>query len=87
MKRKDASHWMDEIKMEKDQFEKYNCSMIVNQNTLPSDAKIMSTTWEMKQKASGQLPRCLNAQGYKPLERQQYYADLIAVPVTNPNTI
>ena len=47
----------------------------------------MSTTWAMKQKASGQLCGRLNAQGYEQLEGQHYYADSIAAPVTNPNTI
>ena len=47
----------------------------------------MSTTWAMEQKASGQLRGCLNAQGYEQLEGQHYYADSIAAPVTNPNTI
>ena len=47
----------------------------------------MSTTWAMKQKANRTLRGCLNAQGYEQLEGLHYYADSIAAPVTNPNTI
>ena len=87
MKSKDASCWMEEIEKEKGQFEKYNCFTVFDRKKLPSDAKVMSMTWAMKQKASGQLRGHLNARGYEQLEGQHYYADSIAAPVTNLNTI
>ena len=87
MKSKDAERWKIKIEKEKDRFDKYKCFMIVNRGDIPSNAKIMSTTWAMKQKASGQLRGRLNARGYEQLEGQHYYAHLIAATVTNPNTI
>ena len=59
----------------------------MNRSEIPKNAEILSMTWAMKQKASGELLGRLNARGFEQLDGQPYYADIIAVPVTNPNTI
>ena len=44
----------------------------------------MTTTWVMKEKASGRFCGVLNARGCEQEEGTHYYADSIATPVTNP---
>ena len=87
MRSKDAVRWMVEVAKEKERFHKCNYVTIINQKDLPSDAKVFSITWAMKQKASGELRSQLNARGLEQLEGQYYFSDTIAAPVTNPNTI
>ena len=41
----------------------------------------------MKHKTNGKLHGRLNARGYEQLEGKHHYADLIAAPVSNSNTI
>ena len=50
-------------------------------------AKIMTTTWAMKKKASRKLYCRLNAQGYEQIDGKHYFGDLITAPVTNPNSV
>ena len=55
MKSKDSDKWLIEVEKEKQRFDKYNVVTIVERKSLPSNAKVLSTTWAMKQKANGEL--------------------------------
>jgi hypothetical protein len=78
----DASEWKKEIKAEFDQFKK----LILRKN-LPENEKVLMTTWVFKHKANATRRGRLNARGYKQLEGEQFLADSISSPVTNPATI
>ena len=87
MQSPDRAEWEEEIESEFKWFEKFNVFTVVSYNELPNNAKVMSTTWEMKRKTNGKLCGRLNARGYEELEGKHNYSDSIAAPVTNPNTI
>ena len=55
MKSKDADRWIVKVAKEKERFDKYNVFTIVNRSEIPKNAKILSMTWAMKQKMSGEL--------------------------------
>ena len=82
IKSDDVSDWKKEIKAEFDQFKK----LILRKN-LPENEKVLMTTWVFKHKANATRRGRLNARGYKQLEGEQFLADSISSPVTNPATI
>ena len=41
----------------------------------------------MKKTTNGEVHRRLNARGFEQVDGQLFYVDIIAAPVTNPNTI
>ena len=84
---KDASEWKDEVRKEKERFDKYKVVTVVDRDSVPANAKIMTSTWAMKKKSSGKLRGRLNARGYEQVDGVHYFADSIAVPVTNANTV
>ena len=43
--------------------------------------------WTMKKKASRKLCGRLNAQGYEQIDGKHHVGDLIAAPVTTPNSV
>ena len=59
---KDADQWMVEI-AEKERFDIYNVMKVMNWKDIMSNAKILSTTWAIKQKVSGELCGRLNVRG------------------------
>ena len=65
----------------------YNDVSPVQKRDLSAREKILTTTWAMKTKSNGQLQGRLNARGYKQRDGEQYFANLIAAPVTNANKI
>ena len=83
----DADAWIDEVKNEKERFDKYKVVKVVSREDVPEGAKIMTTTWAMKKKTSGKLRGRLNARGFEQVEGVHYFADSIAAPVTNANTV
>jgi hypothetical protein len=54
---------------------------------LPSDVKVIDTTWAMKKKGNGTLCGRININGFKQVKEQHYNALSISVPVTNGMTI
>ena len=87
MQSPDAGEWLKEIAKEKARFDKYNALTPVEQNSLPKDAKVLTTTWAIKLKANGTRRGRLNARGYKQVDGSRYASDSIATPVTNPITV
>ncbi len=62
-------------------FEKFKLS------ELPSDVKVINTTWAMKKKSNQTLCRRINVWGFEQVEGQHYNASSINAPVTNGMTI
>ena len=60
MKSNDAKDRAMEVKNKKKRFDKYNALSPVPQSSVPNGAKIMTTTWTMKNKANGTLHGRLN---------------------------
>jgi hypothetical protein len=59
----------------------------VKLSELPSEVKIMDTTWAMKKKSNGTLRGRINVRGFKQVEGQHFDAPSISAPVTNRMTI
>ena len=87
MRSPDAEEWRKEIRNEKARFDKYNALTAVPRDSLPKGAKVLTTTWAMKQKANGTRRGRLNARGYEQVDGSHYASDSIAAPVTNPITV
>jgi hypothetical protein len=87
MQSPDAKEWRKEIRNEKAQFDKYNALTAVPRDSLPKGAKVLTTTWAMKQKSNGTRRGRFNAPGYEQVDGSHYASDSIAAPVTNPITV
>jgi hypothetical protein len=87
MQSPDADEWRKEIQNEKARFDKYNALTAVPRDSLPKSAKVLTTTWAMKQKSNGTQRGRLNARGYEQVDGSHYASDSIAAPVTNPITV
>lgn len=87
MRSPDAKEWHKEIKNEKAQFDKYNALTAVPRDLLPKGAKVLTTTWAMKQMSNRTQRGRLNACGYEQVDGSHYASDSIAAPVTNPITV
>ena len=72
-----------EIGNEKKRFDKYNALSPVPGSSIPKDAKIMTTKWAMKKKASGKYRGRLNVHGYEQVDGMHYFGHNIVAPVTN----
>ena len=59
----------------------------VPRSKVPPGAKILSTTWAMKQKANGVKRARMNARGFEQVDGEHYDADSISSPVVNALTI
>jgi hypothetical protein len=82
----DSELWKAKVRKEhqrmvdSDVFEKFKWS------ELPSEVKIIDTTWAMKKNSSGLLRGRVNVQGFKQVEGQHYDGSSISAPVTNGMT-
>ena len=68
MKGNNKNEWIKEVANEKSRSDRFNALKAVKKKDLPKGAKIMTSTWAMKQKANGKLRGRLNAQGYEQIE-------------------
>ena len=80
---KDAAEWKVEVGSEKKRFDRFNAFTPFKRSELPANEKVMTTTWAMKKKASGERRARLNARGYEQREGVHYNESNIAAPVTN----
>ena len=87
MKGKNKNEWIKEVGNEKDRFDRFNALTAVKRRDLPKGAKIMTSTWAMKQKANGKLRGRLNARGYERIEGKHYFKYDLAAPVTNATSV
>jgi hypothetical protein len=60
---------------------------MVNRNQVPKDAKILTPTWAMKEKASGVHRARLNAHRYEQVDGEHYDEDTKFVAVVTDATI
>ena len=74
MESKDGPAWKEEVGREKARFDKYNAVTPVPRRHIPDDAKVITSTWEMKRKTNGDHMGRLNAWGFEQIEEQHYVA-------------
>ncbi len=76
-----------EVKTEHGRMVKSGLFEKVKLSKIPSDVKVIDTTWAMKKKSNGTLHGRINIRGFKQVEGQHYNALGISAPVTNGMTI
>ena len=87
MESKDKEGWQKAVDTEHDKFTKYKVWEPVDQDQVPKDAKILTTTWAMKKKSNGTLRARLNARGFEQVEGRHYVEDDKSAPVVNEVTV
>jgi hypothetical protein len=83
----DGKKWKAEVKTEHGSMVKSGVFVKVKLCELPSEVKIIDTTWAMKKKSNGTLHRRINVRGFRQVEGQHFDASSISAPVTNGITI
>lgn len=87
MKTKDKDMWTEAIFEEHDRMVKRQVWRTEPKKDVAKGAKILTSTWAMKKKASGRYRARLNARGYEQVDGQHYDSTNISSPVTNDATI
>jgi hypothetical protein len=84
---KDPVGWNKAVDQEHTRFVSHKVWQAILRKFVPKNAKILSSTWAMKQKADGTLRARLNARGYEQKEGEHYKEDGISSPVVNEASI
>jgi hypothetical protein len=87
MKTKDKASWEIGVKEEHDRMIKHKVWKAVPRDEVPSDNKVLTSTWAMKKKSNGTFRARLNARGYEQIPGKHYDPNTIAAPVTSDTTI
>ena len=87
MATKDIEKWEIAVEEEYKKINKYNVWTPIKWKDVPSEAKILTSTWAMKKKSSGVHRARLNARGYEKADGFNYDRANIASPVTNDISI
>jgi hypothetical protein len=87
MKTKDKDMWNEAVFEEHDRMVKRQVWRTELKKDVPKGAKILTSTWAMKKKASGRYRSRLNARGYEQVDGQYFDSTNISSPVTNDATI
>jgi hypothetical protein len=87
MKTQDKGEWETAVKQEYERFQKSEALKIVPIADVPKGAKVVSTTWAMKNKANGTFRARLNMRGYEQVENVHYDPAWTSAPVAGATTI
>jgi hypothetical protein len=87
MKTKDKEAWLKAVKEEHQRMLDHHVFKVVRRSQVPKWAKILSSTWSMKKKASGVFRARLVARGFEQKEGEHYFADGVSSPVVNEASI
>ena len=79
----DRAEWEKEVEKEDKRMKDNKVWNPVPKSLVPKGAKILSTTWAMKLKASGARRARVNARGFEQKPGVHYKPDDIAAPVVN----
>ena len=82
MESKDINEWKKAIDRELDNVNKHQVYKPVKRKDLPSNAKIVTTTWAMKKKMNGTYKARCNMRGFEQNDGEHYDSHLIRSPVT-----
>jgi hypothetical protein len=83
----DGKKWKPEVKTEHGKMVKHGVLENIKFSKLPSEVKIINTTWAMKKKSNRTLCGRINVRGFNQVEGQHFDASSISAPVTNGMTI
>jgi hypothetical protein len=83
----DGKKWKAKVKTEHGRMVESGVFEKVKLSKLPSDVKVIDTTWAMKKKSNQTLRGRINIRGFKQVKGQHYNASSISAPVTNGMTI
>jgi hypothetical protein len=87
LQRNDREAWINAVQVEHERFVKHGVWEPVPRQSVPFDAKILSSTWAMKQKSNNVRRARLNARGFEQVDGKHYDATDIAAPVVSNLTI
>ena len=87
MESNDRAYWENAADEEHDKMQKFTVWTPRKLRSLPPDAKIITSTWAMKKKASGIYRARLNARGFEQVNGIHFNQENIASPVTNDMSI
>jgi hypothetical protein len=87
MKVPDKQKWENAVFEEHERIVKNQVWRAVPKKDVPTNAKVMSSTWAMKKKSNGTYRSRLNARGYEQVDGIHYDSSNISSPVTNDATI
>jgi len=79
--------WQDAIDLEYSKMMQYKVFEPVKRSEIDPNAKVITTTWEIKKKANGTKRARINGRGYEQEAGVHYDPDNIASPVTNDMSI
>ena len=68
MKTKDAAAWKVAVDEEHDRMVNNNVWKPIDRAEIPSNSKVLTSTWAMKKKASGKFRARLNARGFEQVD-------------------
>jgi len=83
----EKEQWKKAVKGEHGQMQKHKVFKPVERSQVLKDAKILSSVWAMKKKASGIHCAQLNAHGYEQIDGKHCDENTKAAPVVNDATI
>jgi hypothetical protein len=83
----DGKKWKAKVKTEHGRMVKSGVFEKVKLSELPSEVKIIDTTWGIKKKSNGTLHGRINLRGFKQVKGQHFGASSISAPVMNGMTI
>lgn len=87
METPDVDKWEKSVDEEHDRMEKNQVFEVTPRDEVPEGAKILTSTWAMKKKASGRFRARLNARGYEQVDGEHYDEDAKSAPVVSEATI
>ena len=87
METKDRKEWQEAINDEYNRMITKRVWKPVRRSEVPSEAKVLTSTWAMKKKSNGTLRARLNARGYEQVDGEHYDGTSIHAPVTNDTTV
>ena len=87
MKTLKKDQWLNAVEEECQRMIKNKVWELISKFKLQKNAKILTSTWAMKRKASGKFRSRINARGYEQIDGIHYSSDNTALPVTNDTTI
>ena len=84
---KDEEAWNIAVAKEYERMKKHKVFEAVPKDEMPKDAKVLTSTWAMKQKADGTKRARINARGFEQIPGEHYDETGISSPVVNEASI
>ena len=87
MKSSDAEQWRKAVEKEYERMEENGVWTPVPKSTVPTNAKVLTSTWAMKKKSNGTFRARLNARGFEQVPGIHFDPKSVAAPVVSLMTI